>query len=77
MMLDFDLSPHLEPLSHALLHMLAFEEHTLADLQEHALLETVYRSPHATTAVRTMLAKASSSATRRRQGNSPGQLASG
>jgi three-Cys-motif partner protein len=57
MMLDFDLSPHLEPLSHALLHMLAFKEHTLADLQEHALLETVYRSPHATAAVRTMLAQ--------------------
>ena len=55
MMLDFDLSPHLEPLSHTLLHMLTSEQHTLADLQEHALLETVYRRPHATAAVRTML----------------------
>lgn len=57
MMLDFDLSPHLEPLNHALLHVLAPGERTLADLQEHAVLETVYRGPHATAAVRTMLAQ--------------------
>jgi three-Cys-motif partner protein len=56
-MLDFDLSPHLEPLSRALLNMLASGERTLADLQEHAVLETVYRGPHATAAVRTMLAQ--------------------
>ena len=55
MTLDFDLHPHLEPLSSALLHQLGPGDQTLGDLQGYALLETVYRGPHATTAIRAML----------------------
>jgi len=55
MTFDFDLHPHLDPLRNALLRELGSGERTLANLQEYALLETVYRGPHAIAAVRTMV----------------------
>ncbi|HLI35861.1 MAG TPA: hypothetical protein VKV80_00760 [Streptosporangiaceae bacterium] len=55
MTLDFGLHPNLEPLSRALLRQLDSGEQTLGGLQDYALLETIYRGPHATTAIRTML----------------------
>jgi three-Cys-motif partner protein len=57
MVLDFDLHPHLEPLSHALLGELSHGERTVAQLQDYALLETVYRGPHASAAIRKMLSQ--------------------
>jgi three-Cys-motif partner protein len=48
-------TPNIEPLIHALLGRLAHGQRTLADLKDHTLLETVYRPPHATTAVRRLL----------------------
>jgi three-Cys-motif partner protein len=55
MALEFNLHPHLEPLIHALLRELTRLDCTLAQLQDHALLETIYRGPHATSALRSML----------------------
>lgn len=52
---DFASSPDLTPLRRALLAELARGERTLAQLQDHALLETVYRGPHATKAAAGML----------------------
>jgi three-Cys-motif partner protein len=52
--LDFSV-PHLEPLQDAIMHELASGDRTLDSLREYALLETVYRPPHATTAVRSLL----------------------
>jgi three-Cys-motif partner protein len=52
---DFTPSADLNPLRRALLAELATGERTLAQLQHHALLETVYRSPHATKAATGML----------------------
>jgi three-Cys-motif partner protein len=48
--LDFAV-PHLEPLQEALMRELAQGDRTLDSLREYALLETVYRPPHARTAV--------------------------
>src|SRR5581483_2209750 len=53
--LDIVLNPHVEPLTRALLSELASGERTVAQLRDHALLETVYRAPHATTALKSML----------------------
>jgi three-Cys-motif partner protein len=50
--LEFDLHPHLEPLIMEILQVLGDDELTVAQLQDHALLETVYRKPHATRAVK-------------------------
>jgi hypothetical protein len=55
MILDFNLHPHLEPLIHALLRELTHGDRTITQLQDHALLETVYRGPHATAALRSMM----------------------
>lgn len=52
--LDFSV-PHLEPLQDAIIRELASGDRTLDALREYALLETVYRPPHATTAVRSLL----------------------
>ena len=52
---EFDLHPYLEPLSLEILRVLGDEERTVAQLQEHALLETVYRPPHAISAIKAML----------------------
>jgi three-Cys-motif partner protein len=52
---EFDLHPDLEPLSLEILRVLGDEERTVAQLQDHALLETVYRPPHARSAVISML----------------------
>jgi hypothetical protein len=52
---ELDLNPHLEPLILETLRLLGDGEYTVAQLREHALLETVYRPPHATSAVRVML----------------------
>jgi three-Cys-motif partner protein len=56
--LEIDLHPHLEPLITEILQVLGDGELTVAQLQEHALLETVYRRPHATSAVRAMAEQA-------------------
>jgi three-Cys-motif partner protein len=53
--LGLDLHPDLRPLEHALLAELDRGQRTVAQLQDHALLETVYRGPHATRAVQAML----------------------
>jgi three-Cys-motif partner protein len=55
MMLEFDVHPHLEPLRRALLAELLHGERTLAQLQDHALLETVYRAPHVSQALPAMI----------------------
>ena len=47
---DFDPSPNLGPLRRALLTELSHGERILGQVQDHALLETIYRGPHATTA---------------------------
>jgi hypothetical protein len=52
---DFTHSPDLGPLRRALLAELSHGERTLGQLQDHALLETVYRGPHATKAATSML----------------------
>ena len=52
---DFSSSPDLGPLRHALLVELSHGERTLSQLQDHALLETVYRGPHATKATTILL----------------------
>lgn len=52
---DFTPSPELGPLRHALLAELSHGERTLSQLQDHALLETVYRGPHATKATTSLL----------------------
>lgn len=52
---EFDLHPYLEPLGLEILRLLGDGERTVAQLQEHALLETVYRPPHARTAIIAML----------------------
>lgn len=52
---DFTPSPDLGPLRHALLAELSHGERTLSQLQDHALLETVYRGPHATKATTSLL----------------------
>jgi three-Cys-motif partner protein len=52
---DFTPSPDLGPLRRALLAELSRGERTLSQLQDHALLETVYRGPHATKAATSML----------------------
>jgi three-Cys-motif partner protein len=52
---EFDLHPYLEPLSLEILRVLDDGERTVAQLQEHALLETVYRPPHARSAIIAML----------------------
>lgn len=57
MMLDFDLNPHLDPLIQLLTRELAHGERSLAELRDYTLLETVYRVPHANSAVREMLGK--------------------
>jgi three-Cys-motif partner protein len=46
MTLDFDLHPNLAPLRRSLLAQLAGGDQTVAQMQEHALMETVYRGPH-------------------------------
>jgi three-Cys-motif partner protein len=51
MMLDFDLHPALEPLRRAILTQLLNGPLTLAQLQDYALRETVYRGPHVTRAL--------------------------
>ena len=45
---------HLEPLQEAIVGELAQGDRTLESLREYALLETVYRPPHATSAVRSL-----------------------
>jgi hypothetical protein len=52
---DFEPSPDLAPLRRVLLAEIAHGERTLAQLQDHALLETVYRKPHVTKTVTGML----------------------
>jgi three-Cys-motif partner protein len=52
---EFDLHPDLEPLSLEILRILGDGERTVAQLQDHALLETVYRPPHARSAIIAML----------------------
>lgn len=52
---DFEPSPDLTPLRRALLAEIACGERSLAQLQYHTLLETVYRGPHASKAVTGML----------------------
>lgn len=54
-MFDIELNPHLDPLIHLLRRELKAGERTVAELRDYALLETVYRRPHATSAVREML----------------------
>jgi three-Cys-motif partner protein len=48
MTFDLDLHPNLEPLRRAILDRLQHDEHTLAQLQDYALQETIYRGPHVT-----------------------------
>lgn len=49
---ELDMHPHLEPLDLEILRVLGDGERTVDELQRHTLLETVYRPPHATSAVR-------------------------
>ncbi|MDP9863906.1 MULTISPECIES: three-Cys-motif partner protein TcmP [Streptosporangium] len=55
--LAFEFGEHasLAPLRRALLAELSSRDHTLANLREYTLLETVYRPPHATAVVRQLL----------------------
>jgi three-Cys-motif partner protein len=53
--LDFTPAADLTPLQSALLTELRQGDRTLAQLQSHALLETIYRGPHATKAATAML----------------------
>jgi hypothetical protein len=55
MMLDFDLHPNFESLRRALLAQLLHGEHTLAQLQDYAVRETIYRGPHVTRALPQMI----------------------
>jgi three-Cys-motif partner protein len=55
MTLDFDLHPNLEPLRRALLAELAQGDRSVAQLQDHALLETIYRGTHVRKALPAML----------------------
>jgi three-Cys-motif partner protein len=52
---DFSVDPDLGPLSRSLLAALADKPMTLAKLKDHALVETVYRPPHARTVVQKLL----------------------
>lgn len=52
--LDFSV-PHLEPLQEAIARQLTSGERTLQSLRDYALVETVYRPPHARTAVQALL----------------------
>jgi three-Cys-motif partner protein len=52
--LDFNV-PHLEPLQEAIIRQLAPGDRTLDSLRDWALLETVYRPPHARLAVQSLL----------------------
>lgn len=53
--LDFTLDPDLGPLTRSLLADLGRGPRTLADLKDHALVETVYRPPHARKVVHELL----------------------
>jgi three-Cys-motif partner protein len=52
---DFTADPDLGPLSRSLLAELDHRPMTLAELKDHALVETVYRAPHARTVVQRLL----------------------
>jgi three-Cys-motif partner protein len=52
---DFTVDPDLGPLSRSLLAELDHRPMTLAQLKDHALVETVYRAPHARTVMQRLL----------------------
>jgi three-Cys-motif partner protein len=54
-MLDFTIDADLGPLTRSLLAELRQEPRTLGQLKDHALIDTVYRPPHARTAVQQLL----------------------
>jgi hypothetical protein len=54
-LLDFTIDPDLRPLTRSLFAVLGRGPRTLAELKDHALVETVYRPPHARMAVQKLL----------------------
>jgi len=54
-LLDFTIDPDLGPLTRSLLAVLGRGPRTLAQLKDHALVETVYRPPHARMVVQKLL----------------------
>jgi three-Cys-motif partner protein len=55
---ELDMHPHLEPLCLEILRVLGDRPQTVEELQRHTLLETVYRPPHATNAVKDLAMRA-------------------
>ena len=53
------LEPDIAPLRNSILHLLDAREHSMEELRQHALLETIYKKTHVSSAVDTLLGEGS------------------